>query len=344
MKPPFINNRFVRRFSLSKPVALAPMALATGGELAAACARAGALALVGGGYGDLEWTQREYIGAVNLLGDDAAGLARLGCGFISWKLAEDRSALDWLLDQSHRPAAVMLSFGDPSRFGRILSDHGIPIICQIQTIAQLPAALEAGASVIVAQGCEAGGHGMNAFEGRSTFTLVPEMADWLASHAPETILLAAGGIADGRGLAASMMLGADGALIGSRLWATRESMAAASAKHASLAASGDDTARSAIFDILRSKNWPPQFDFRAIRNRLHKKWEPRIDELRSSPEAAIENYLEGVRAEDYDRAHITVGEAIGLINEILPAEQVIETINRAAARLLAGEALDKQPE
>ena len=306
MKPPFIDNRFVRRFSLSTPVALAPMALATGGELAAACARAGALALVGGGYGDLEWTQREYRGAVNLLGDDAAALA--------------------------------------SRFGRILSDHGIPIICQIQTIAQLPAALEAGASVIVAQGCEAGGHGMNAFEGRSTFTLVPEMADWLARHAPETILLAAGGIADGRGLAASMMLGADGALIGSRLWATRESMAAASAKHASLAASGDDTARSGIFDILRSKNWPPQFDFRAIRNRLHKKWEQRIDELRSSPEAAIEDYLEGVRAEDYDRAHITVGEAIGLINEILPAEQVIETINRAAARLLAGEALDKQPE
>lgn len=344
MELPLINNRFVRRFDLSTPIALAPMALATGGELSAACARAGALALVGGGYGDLDWTRREYGGAATLLGDDSSALSRLGCGFISWKLDEDQSALDWLLDQPHPPAAVMLSFGDPSRFAGILADHGIPVICQIQTIAQLPVAVEAGASVIVAQGCEAGGHGMNDFEGRSTFTLVPEMADWLAKHSPETILLAAGGIADGRGLAASMMLGADGALIGSRLWATEQSLAAASAKQTALDASGDDTARSGIFDILRSKNWPVQFDFRAIRNQLHKKWEKRMDELRSSPAAAIEDYLEGVRAEDYDRAHITVGQGIGLISDILPAEEVIETIDREAARLLGGEVLGRQPE
>lgn len=344
MEPPFINNRFVRRFNLSTPIALAPMALATGGELAAACARAGALALVGGGYGDLDWTRREYSGAAALLGEDAAALSRLGCGFISWKLEEDQSALDWLLDQPHRPAAVMLSFGDPGRFARILSDRGIPVICQIQTIAQLPAAVEAGASVIVAQGCEAGGHGMNEVDGRSTFTLVPEMADWLAKHSPGTILLAAGGIADGRGLAASMMLGADGALIGSRLWATEQSLAAASAKQTALHARGDDTARSGIFDILRSKNWPEQFDFRAIRNRLHKKWEKRIEALRSDPAAAIEDYLEGVRAEDYDRAHITVGQGIGLINDILPAEQLIETINREAARLLDAGVSGRQPE
>lgn len=334
MEAPFIHNRFVRRFNLSTPIALAPMALATGGELAAACVRAGALALVGGGYGDLDWTRREYNGAAALLGEDAAALSRLGCGFISWKLEEDSSALDWLLDQPHRPAAVMLSFGDPKRFARSLSDHGVPVICQIQTIAQLPVAVDAGASVIVAQGCEAGGHGMNDVDGRSTFTLVPEMADWLAKHSPETILLAAGGIADGRGLAASMMLGADGALVGSRLWATEQSLAAASAKQAAVEASGDDTARSGIFDILRSKKWPEQYDFRAIRNELHRKWEKRIDELRSSPAAAIEDYLDGVRSEDYDRAHITVGQDIGLINAVLPAEQVIDSITREAAGLL----------
>lgn len=320
------------------------MALATGGELAAACARAGALALVGGGYGDLDWTRREYSGAATLLADHDSALSRLGCGFISWKLEEDQSALDWLLDQPHRPAAVMLSFGDPGRFARILVDRGIPVICQIQTIAQLPAAVEAGASVIVAQGCEAGGHGMNDVDGRSTFTLVPEIADWLVKYSPQTSLLAAGGIADGRGLAASMMLGADGALIGSRLWATEQSLAAASAKHAALDASGDDTARSSVFDILRSKNWPEQFDFRAIRNQLHRKWEKRIDALRSDPAAAIRDYLEGVRAEDFDRAHITVGQGIGLIDDILPAEQVIETINREAAALLRGKASGKQPD
>ncbi|MEO9600792.1 nitronate monooxygenase [Parasphingorhabdus sp.] len=199
MQQPLINGRFAERFNLSSPIALAPMALATGGKLAAACARAGSLSLVGGGYGNLDWTQREYNDGINLLGDNKQDLSRLGCGFISWKLEEDRSAFDWILDQDHRPAAMMLSFGDPTPFSKILCDRKIPVICQIQTMAQLPQAVDAGASVIVAQGTEAGGHGMNDFEGRSTFTFVPEIADWLAKHSPDTHLLAAGGITDGRG-------------------------------------------------------------------------------------------------------------------------------------------------
>ena len=162
MQQPLITNRFVERFNLSTPIALAPMALATGGNLAAACARAGALSLVGGGYGDLVWTRREYRDAISLLDGNPQDLSRLGCGFISWKLAEDRSAFDWLLDQQHKPAAVMLSFGDPTPFANILSDHKIPVICQIQTMAQLPQAVDAGANVIVAQGTEAGGHGDDA--------------------------------------------------------------------------------------------------------------------------------------------------------------------------------------
>lgn len=341
MQQPLINNRFVQRFNLSTPIALAPMALAAGGKLAAACAHAGALSLVGGGYGNLDWTQREYSDAINLLDGNEQDLSRLGCGFISWKLEEDRSAFDWLLDQQHRPAAIMLSFGDPTSFSRILCDQKIPVICQIQTMAQLPQAVDAGASVIVAQGTEAGGHGMNEFEGRSTFTFVPEIADWLAKHSPETLLLAAGGISDGRGLAAALMLGADGVLIGSRLWATEQSLATTNAKSLSLQASGDDTARSGIFDILRNKNWPKQFDFRAIRNQLHRKWEGRIEELRANPAAAIDEYLNGVEQDDYDKAHITVGQGIGVINDILSAEQVIENINREAIGLLNGGAAGK---
>ena len=341
MQQPWINNRFVERFNLTTPIALAPMALATGGELAAACARAGALSLVGGGYGDVDWTRREYSDAVNRLEGNPEALSRLGCGFISWKLAEDQSAFDWLLDQQPKPAAVMLSFGDPTDFSTILSDHQIPVICQIQTMAQLPQAVDAGAAVIVAQGTEAGGHGMNDFEGRTTFTFVPEIADWLAKHSPQTILLAAGGIADGRGLAAATMLGADGALVGSRLWATTQSLATKCAKTTAVEANGDETGRSSIFDILRNKNWPKQFDFRAIRNQLHRKWEGRIDELRADPVAAIDDYLSGVRQEKYDRAHVTVGQGVGLIHDILSAEELIEQINHDAARLLNGGTTEK---
>ncbi|MEL6738141.1 MAG: nitronate monooxygenase, partial [Pseudomonadota bacterium] len=290
---PIAANRFMQRFGLSTPIALAPMALASGGELAAASAKAGALGLVGGGYGDLGWVQEQYGVAGQALSTEPEAAARLGCGFITWKMEEDRAALDFVLEREGVPAAIMLSFGDPGAIARDVVRRGVPLIYQIQTMAQLAPAVDAGASVIVAQGAEAGGHGMNAFEGRSTFTFVPEIADWLAANAPHVDLLAAGGIADGRGLAAAMTLGADGALIGSRLWATRESLAADGAVSAAIEASGDDTARSAVFDILREKNWPEEYNFRSLHNAIHRQWEDRLEELRADPEAAIADYKAG---------------------------------------------------
>jgi nitronate monooxygenase len=328
-----LNTRFVQRFRLTTPIALAPMALATGGALAAACAQAGALGLVGGGYGDLAWTQREYTLAQDLLKSDAHSHARLGCGFITWKLDENTEALDWVLTQ--KPCAIMLSFGDPRPYAKRIADAGAQLICQVQRLDQLPQAIEAGAAVIVAQGGEAGGHGANALEGRSTFTLVPEIADYLAAHAPNTLLLAAGGVADGRGLAAALMLGADGALVGSRLWATHESLAAAGAKTQAIHTTGDGTARSAVFDILRRKNWPAPYDFRAIRNELHRALEGDIAALKAAPDAARASYDEGVKASDFSRAHVTVGEVVGLITDLPNAGTLIQRIADQANSLLS---------
>ncbi|MBX3654926.1 MAG: nitronate monooxygenase [Ramlibacter sp.] len=320
-------SRFCARYQLSTPIALAPMALASGGALAAACAQAGALGLVGGGYGDLAWTQREYTLAL-----PAATTGRIGCGFITWKLDEDASALDWVLQ--HRPRAVMLSFGDPRPYASRIAAAGSSLICQIQRLEQAAQAVEAGADVIVAQGGEAGGHGMDALNARAVITLVPELADWLARHAPETLLLAAGGVADGRTLAAARVLGADGALVGSRLWATQESLAPEGAKAQAVRASGDGTARSAVFDVLRRKNWPAPYDFRALRNDLHRQWESRIDALRAAPDAARAEYDAGVKAGDFSRAHATVGEATGLIQDLPPAAQVIARMTAQAREVL----------
>ena len=147
-----MHTRFSKHFGLSTPIALAPMALTSGGALAAACARAGALGLLGGGYGELSWLQTQHALAVSLLHGDSSALQRLGCGFITWKLDEDASALDWLLDQPHLPAALMLSFGDPRPYAARIAKRGVPLICQIQRLEQLPVCIKAGASVIVAQG------------------------------------------------------------------------------------------------------------------------------------------------------------------------------------------------
>ncbi|UZF95378.1 nitronate monooxygenase [Bosea sp. NBC_00550] len=114
----------------------------------------------------------------------------------------------------------MLSFGDPTPFAAEIAAAGVPLICQCQSIAHVRQALDAGAAIIVAQGAEAGGHGHR----RATLPFVPEAADLIARESPDTLLLAAGGIADGRGLAAALMLGADGVLVGTRFWASREAL------------------------------------------------------------------------------------------------------------------------
>ena len=132
------NSRFAKRFGLTKPIALAPMAGASGADLTAACCKAGALGLLGGGYGDREWTEREYAITTQTLSTDPAAAARLGCGFITFKMEQDRSALDYVLERETKPAALMLSFGDPTPFARDIKDRGIPLICQIQSMAQLP--------------------------------------------------------------------------------------------------------------------------------------------------------------------------------------------------------------
>ena len=341
-----MHTRLTSLFNLSTPVVLAPMALASGGALAAACARAGALGLVGGGYGDLAWTQREYLLAHALartaLGEAGStalavsSASRLGIGFITWKLDEDASALDWVLGQptENHPVAVMLSFGDPRPYAARIAAAGARLICQVQRMDQVQVAVEAGAHVIVAQGGEAGGHGANALNGRATMTLVPELADWLAVHAPQTLLLAAGGIADGRTLAAALALGADGAVVGSRLWATTESLAAPGGKQQAVHTTGDGTARSGIFDILRRKNWPEPYDFRAIRNDLHRALEGDMQALRANPDAARAVYDAGVLASDFTKAHATVGEAVGLIHDLPDAATVISRMTAQAQNTL----------
>ena len=318
-------NRFLDQFGLDIPVALAPMALASGGALASSCARAGILGLVGGGYGNLDWTSREYQMAVDALEDNSNAMQRLGCGFISWKLQENAEALDWLIS-NHQPAAIMLSFGDPRPFAERIRKSGAALICQIHTLDDLPVAIEAGASIIVAQGTEAGGHGATQERGRGTFSFIAETADWITEYAPGTLLLGAGGIADGRGLAAALVLGADGAMMGSRFWATQESLADPRAKDTAVNTNGDDTARSSVFDILRRKNWPTNFDFRAIRNDLHQRWESRIAELKDHPDEGRADYDQGVKDADYDKVHIGLGESVGLISEIPDVASLIQHV------------------
>ena len=315
-----LSTRLTERLGLRHPIVSAPMAFAAGGRLAAAVSDAGGLGLIGGGYGDRGWIDAQF---------DAAGGADVGCGFITWSLARAPDLLDHVLARGAR--AIMLSFADPRPFAPRVHEAGVPLLCQVQSRADALLALEAGAQVVVAQGAEAGGHG----DRRGTFTLVPEIADLLAARSPETLLCAAGGIADGRGLAAALMLGADGVLVGTRLWATVEANVAAPMQAAAVAADGDATIRTRVPDIVRRRDWPERFTARVLRNPFTDTWHGREAELARAGEAVRREWHDGWAAGDPDRANTFAGEAIGLIDAIEPAGVVVERMAAQAAALLA---------
>jgi nitronate monooxygenase len=320
-----LATRLTRRLGLEHPILSAPMALAGGGALAAAVSRAGGLGLIGGGYGDGDWLAAQL---------HAAGNARIGCGFITWSLAKQPHLLAQLL--AHEPAAVMLSFGDPAPFAPEIAGAGVPLICQCQSLAHVRQALDAGAAIVVAQGGEAGGHGHR----RGTFAFVPEVADLLAAESPDTLLLAAGGIADGRGLAAALMLGADGVLVGTRFWASREALVHERHQAAALAASGDETARSSIPDIARGLDWPKPFDIRTGDNAFLREWAGREAELKAAIAEEGPAYLAAFAAGDPDKAAAIFGEAAGLVRDIPPAGEIVERmVGEAVASLERGRGL-----
>lgn len=306
-----LRTRLTEALGLRHPVISAPMALAAGGRLAAAVSRAGGLGMIGGGYADPDWTAREF---------SEAGNEGVGCGFITWSLADHPESLEIAL--SRAPRALFLSFGDPAAFAPAIHAAGVPLICQVQTLADAKAALDAGAAVLVAQGAEAGGHG----ERRATMTLVPEVADLLASRAPEVLLCAAGGIADGRGLAAALSLGADGAVIGTRFWASEECLAAPGLKQAALAASGDDTLRTKTVDVVRGRDWPERFDIRVIRNAFTDRWHDDLAGLKAQAAPIAEAWGQAAAAGDAALANPIVGEATGLLHDLPPAAEILERL------------------
>lgn len=316
-----LRTRLTEAFGLRHPIVLAPMDPAAGGALAAAVSAAGGLGLIGGGYGEHDRLTREFA---------AAGNQRVGCGFITWSMARDPSLLDAALARA--PAALMLSFADPAPFADRIHGAGIALICQVHTLAQARRALEVGATAVVAQGTEAGGHGLTA---RGTLAFVPAVADLIAREQPETLLLAAGGIADGRGLAAALTLGADGALMGTRFWATREALIHPAAKQRVLAATGDDTVRTQVYDIARQRPWPAAYTGRLLRNAFIETWHGREDDLRAHAAERGRAVTEADAAGDYDVANVTVGEAVGLIDDLPEAGALVRRIaDEAEACLL----------
>jgi nitronate monooxygenase len=316
-----LTTAFTRLFGLAYPIALAPMGGSAGAALAAAVSNGGGLGLLGGGGGNEDWLARE-------LPFLAAGTSKpWGVGFQSWSAPV--GAVERALE--YGPAAVMLSFGDPGPLAGPVKRAGVKLILQVTDLEEARQAVDLGADVIVAQGGEAGGH---SGRGWATLPFVPAVTD-LAGPVP---VLAAGGVADGRGLAAVLALGAAGALIGTRFLATAEALDDPAVKKAIVAGGGEDTEVSRILDIARGSPWPAKYPARTLGHPYLEEWRGREDEL-AADTGARQAFTDGV-ARGVLPPPNWASQAIGLIADLPPAADLVavlaaqaqDALDRAAGR------------
>ena len=200
------------------------------------------------------------------------------------------------------------------------------MICQVQSLSHARRAAEVGATIVVAQGAEAGGHGGS----RSVSTLVPEIADFLAKSSPDTLLCAGGGIADGRGLAAALMLGADGVLVGSRLWASEEANVHPNFHAAALAANGDSIIRTRLADIVRNYDWP------SYGNAFVETWQGKEAELAASSDVELSKWDKAWDEGHADRANVFISKSVGLVRSVAPVATIIEGMVGEAEATIRG--------
>ena len=315
-----LHTRLCDLFGIEYPIVSAPMGGGDApGELAAAVSGAGGLGLIGG-------TTRE--GAPWLVSQirRARELTErpFGVGFIS-HLPGAADLMRVALDEGVR--VIAHSFADPTPFVGDAHDAGALVVCQVRTLEGARRASAAGVDVVTVQGTEAGGH-----TGRiSTLPLVPSVVDAIAP----TPVIAAGGIADGRGIAAALMLGADGVWLGTRFIATTESGVSDAYRNRVVESSADDTVLTDVFDVATGMPWPDGVSGRAISNQFSQRWHGHEDVLRGWIEEHRDEYLAlGPDAEIANRP-VWAGEATSLVTEIESARDVLMKLVADATHVLS---------
>jgi nitronate monooxygenase len=271
-----------------------------GPELATAVSAAGALGMLTAGPTD---------GPEKVTREAAQMTERFGIGTLAWRLDEDPEILDAAL--AARPAAISISAGQIVPHAARVVEAGIPLFVQVSSADGARCAIAAGADFVVAQGTDAGGH-------TGAVPTLPLLEAVLAFA--EVPVLAAGGIASGRGLAGVLAMGCAGAWIGTRFFASREALGDDARKQRLVDAHENETIHTRVFDIAQGLAWPAEFPGRALRDDFTTRWHGREDEI---------------PAGDYEGGHVYAGAAVGAIHDVPPAGDLVERIAREAEDRLA---------
>lgn len=312
-----LSTAWARRAGLRVPIVNAPMGGVAGGRLAAAVTKAGGLGMIGMGSA----------GSPALLALELAQLgeiSRFGIGLVDWVIRGRPDLLEAAL--AARPALLSVSFGTDLSWVDRAHAAGILTATQVYDREGALRAQGAGVDVLVARGAEGGGHGA------PTLTTLPLLD--LVLDVASVPVLAAGGIASPRSLAAVLAAGADGAWLGTCLSACAETLTGEHARQALIAAAGTDTVATRVFDIGQRLAWPAQFPSRVLRNDFVGRWAGREDTLAGDPGAGAE-LTAGIAADDQHIAPVDAGQGVGMLTASRPAGEVIDQLCAGAAALLS---------
>ncbi len=311
-----MKTRLTELLEIEIPILNGPMTPQAGGALAGAVSEAGA-------FGMLGFDEDEPIESLRAQVALARGAGRsFGIGLVIWVL-EKRPELLALAIES-KPKLVSISFGDPAAYVERFHQAGILVASQVQSKAWAEVAQRAGVDLIVAQGGEAGGH-------TGSVATLPLLQVVLESG--QLPVIAAGGIATGRGLAAVLAAGAVGGWIGTPFLVADESRTTAGARRRVLESDETQTLLTSVFDRVQHKPWPREFRGRVLRNQFVDEWNEREDAMMTDPSAEQE-FRAAKAAGDYAIANVYAGQSVGLVHRATGAAEIVRRIaDEAETRL-----------
>jgi NAD(P)H-dependent flavin oxidoreductase YrpB (nitropropane dioxygenase family) len=316
-----IHTRICDLLGIDHPIVLGGMGSATSAPLVAAVSNSGALGTLG---------TSAMSGAALRAEVEAIRRATskpFGVNHLLFEVDEERFSVTL----ETKPAVAAFAWARPDQdlrsYFQRAHDAGCKVMYMAGEVSEAMRAAEAGADVIVAQGTEAGGH----VAWMASMPLVPMV---VKAVAPLPVL-AAGGIADGRGLVAALALGADGVLLGTRMMATDESPIHPNFKQAIVKSDGHDTMLTEIPDIASGRVWPGAMS-RALRNAFIERWAGREWALRRDYRAAGKAVLEARKSGDADNASLLIGQDAGLIDSVKPADEIVASMVAEAEEIIKG--------
>jgi NAD(P)H-dependent flavin oxidoreductase YrpB (nitropropane dioxygenase family) len=314
-----MRTRVCDLFGIEHPVVLGGMGTGTSPELVAAVSNSGGLGVQG-----CAGRSPDQIGRLAEAIRAATGRP-FGLNLLLF-MADD-AAMDAVL--AARPTVFSTAWPWPdfdlaALFARAHAS-GARVMHMISTVNEARRAAEAGADILVAQGSEGGGHvGLI-----GTLVLVPQVVR-AVSPLP---VLAAGGIADGAGLAAALMLGAEGVLLGTRFLATPEAPLPDAYKEAICRSDGHDTLLTELPDVIAGQVWPGAFA-RVLRTPFIQEWLGREGEVRQRRAELLQRIQRAREQGDVTNGSLLIGQDAGLIESVEPAGQIVQRMVREAEEIL----------